>query len=204
MQYENVHDAEMRLRESIVRYAGQPVLVQRVSINNEGHIYALAINCLTNEELAPRLDSPLWDFSSPPLGYMSIPFPFGYQAYYAVRMPARKQVQGVIPSRLSVIENGTQKPRRNLLSLQSVGACIANIYHGHEYYTHVCSGKWSSNCVIAFSRDLAASLTHLYYRAYTIGRITHVDGRHLVNIIRPSFTSFNFREVFNEDWTFTW
>lgn len=204
MMYETVHDAEMRLNNSIVRYAGKPVLIQRVYTNPDGEIYLLATDCLNNEEYSIALSSPNWDFSSPPLGYVNFMFPFGKQAYYVVRMPARKQVQGVVPSRLTVLENGTQKIIRNLLSTNAVCECIANIYRGAEDYQKLLSGKWLSNCIIAFSRDIAVSLTRIYYRAYTIGTISHVDNRHIVTITRPSFVSFNFKEVFDESWTFNY
>ena len=123
---------------------------------------------------------------------------------YCVRMPARKQAQGIVPNRLSYLENGNRRPMRaNMVTIKLLGKCIEDDYsESEDYYEKVLRGEFSSGCIVPFSREVAVSTKNIYYRAHLVGRIEHTENEHIVTITMPSFAKYNFEEVFNADWRF--
>jgi hypothetical protein len=162
-------------------------------------------NTLTKKaSLDVSLHSPDLDFSSPPLGYIPYPFNWGKGWAYAVRMPARRQQQGVVVNRIIIHECGRpERKLRNYLDLTDVGKCIEGLYPTVLDYERDID-LMGEDRVLPFTRDIAASRSYLYYRAHIVGKITRDGDFFNVKIVSPSFRYYYFKEVFNENWRFDW
>lgn len=199
--YDNLHDAGMRLTGSIIRFRGMPVYVQRCDHHPDGGV-GLKVDqcCPPYDSMYLRMNDPDIDVSSAPLGYIDYPTQYGMSCVYAVRMPSRKQVQGIAPSRIQLYMNGTRSPARNNLGIDQIGKCILGEVMGYEQYLLVVATRKSQ--VVSLSRHVAAGYKKLYYMAHEIGDIKHEKGEHIVTITSPSFNYYNFEEVLNGYWRF--
>jgi len=206
--YDNIHDADMRLTGTIIRYKGCAFLCKSVFIGQDGEINLRLIPCTQTLTKKAHLDisihSPDLSFSSPPLGYIPYPFNWGKGWAYAVRMPARRQQQGIVTGRIVIYQCGSpERKLRNLADYKEVGRCIEGIYPDALDYARTYDAL-DSEFVFPFTRDIAASPDYLYYRAHIVGRITREGDFFNVKIVSPSFRYYYFKEVFNENWRFDW
>lgn len=200
--YDNLHDADMRLNGSIIRYCGKPIYVQQCEYHMRGNGIALKADmCLPPYDgLYVSLDDPNLDFSSAPLGYIDYHTQYGMSCVYAVRMPARKQVQGIVPNRIQLYMNGTRQVARNNLSIDHIGRCIMGEVMGYKQYLLVVATRKAQ--IVSLNRHVAAGYKKLFFMAHEIGDIAHQKGKHIVTITSPSFNYFNFEEVFDDNWRF--
>jgi hypothetical protein len=206
--YDNIHDADMRLSGTMIRYKNCAFLCKSVFMGVDSSIHLRLIPCthtLTKKAyLDVPLHSPNLDFSSPPLGYIPYPFNWGKGWAYAVRMPARRQQQGVVVARIIVHECGRpEKKLRNFSDHTDVGKCIEGIYPDPSDYAATYNAMYE-NFVFPFTRDIAASPSYLYYRAHIVGEIARDGDFFNVKIVSPSFRYYYFKEVFDENWRFDW
>jgi len=200
--YDNIHDADMRLTGTIIRFDKQPCSVLRC-FEHLKRLYVCLRDCVTDSEIKVALDNPKLDISSPPLGFIRYLSPYGPSYIYAARMPARRQRQGLDPSRLHYYNPITRSSTRIIATMGQLGDCIMGKFNQPDReYNSIVVGDKDSRCVVAFSRELAASLTNLYYKTACIGEITHEDGVHNVTITSYSFSFYPFKGVFNESWRF--
>jgi hypothetical protein len=204
-----MHDVEMRLVGTVVRWKGAAVYIKTAFYADDGETYMLRIKhcvkwagCPAHLDVA--LDDPFLDVSSPPLGYIPQAFPWGNGWAYAVRMPARRQQQGILLNKVLVYSCGVFPQKiRNMVEITELGKCIDGLYEGEDYYVSNYDQLYEKH-VIPFSRDIAASSRHLFYHAHVVGDIVRKGDVFHVNITSPSFRFYQFKEVFSENWRFDW
>jgi hypothetical protein len=208
--YDNIHDADMRLTGTIIRYKGAAHLVKNVYPHNDKYdvIAVRLIPCKKSKLVPPHIDTDLkdkdLDISSPPLGYIPFPFGWGMGWAYAVRMPARRQQQGVVLNRVAIYLCGKPyKPARNYADLTGIADCIAGNYPSIEKFTEGYANHYPDS-VFPLSREIAVSTNYLYYKAHVVGVIRKEKDCFNVTITSPSFRYYYFKEVFHEDWRFSW
>ena len=200
--YDNVQDAEMRLRHTIIRFMGEPMYVKEL-FPHKGGIWIHMSDCHEGVEKKVCLDNPAIDLTSPPLGYISYITGYGPSYMYACRMPARRQKQGLDAQRLMLYNPLTGSTVRNNVGIAQISRCILANYEGAEerYSVYLSEGR-DRKVLTPFSRDIAVSKVHLYYKTMEIGSIKHTDGLHIVTITSPSFECYPFKGVFNANWRF--
>lgn len=204
--YENIQDAVMRLEGTIVRLKGMPIRVTSLyvaAIDNTEKIILRYCRCFGNEASGEcHLDDPTLDVSSPPLGYLN--YTNGMPScLYAVRQPARRQQQGITPSRLVLYTNGGGLAgvfARNSINYFAIGQGIIGKFNGSRDYDKRWELLQNYRVEVAFSRDIACSWSTIYYKAHKIGTIRHEDHIHIVTITSPSFKLYNFEGIFGENW----
>lgn len=202
--YDNVQDAEMRLRHTIIRFMGEPMYVKEL-FTNKGGIWLHLADCNEGAEKKIALSNPALDISSPPLGYISYASVYGPTYMYACRMPARRQKQGLDAQRLVLYDPLTGSTVRNNVGIFQISRCIIADYSEAEdtYFDSLHTGR-DKKILTPFSRDIAASRFSLFYKTAEIGKIEHEDEfeKHIVTITSPSFECYPFKGVFNANWRF--
>lgn len=197
--YDNVHDAEMRLSGTVIRFLNEPVYVRSVYTNNN-NIYLHLQNCINDEEKKVKLTNEGIDISSPPLGFIQSLSGYGMTYFYAARMPARKQQQGLDTRRMVVYNPIAGGIARLHANLRQIGECIKGLYTDNLINYRDLIKTMDPRIVIAFSRNIAASTSTLYYKTHPVGKIEHRDGKHIVTLTSTSFVFYNFEGVLNVDW----
>jgi hypothetical protein len=93
MRYENVEEAESRLRSTVVMYDGKPVWVDHVVRGTGPSGLSVQIYSLPRlrEKREVDLFDPKLNMRNIPLGYVN----YGHDALYLTRMPARRFKQGL-------------------------------------------------------------------------------------------------------------
>lgn len=205
--FDNRHDASMRLNGTIIRYKNIPYYIRGVEESwieaIDGNILVLLASPCSNTTAISKipLSDPDINISSPPLGYIRLS---NYTWSYAVRMPERKQAQGMVPDRIHVRDHkdgGQLRRLRGDVSIKAIGECISGKYQtSADYEKHLKELPpygWS----VGLSRNIAVDYDRLYYKAHVIGSIEHKDGVHYVTITSSLFNKFTFdMEVLGENW----
>lgn len=148
VRYNNVHDIEMRLTGSIVRFEGDPVYVNGTT----GAGFEIELENLHPEKGSKRFridsNSPALDISSPPIGYTNL----GTYSGFAYRSPLRRQKQGLDLAALKYKYPIQLEPQRKSPNIKAaLGAAILNKYPAVE--------KCFSHGGLAFSREYSIHLS---------------------------------------------
>lgn len=160
MYYESANDVQLRLRHSVVRFGGQPVVVEEVG----GKEMVGITNILTGERLTANVSK--LDLTPVPLGYML----HGKSLYYVMRKPTRKYKQGLCGENVMFkLVSGDEVPVS--YCGKSIGKTIAGDYPSiEEAFNLVRKGKAKA---IPFSREWAVAEREdelcILYRGETVG-----------------------------------
>lgn len=203
--YDNLHDAQMRLEGTIIRLGRLPIIISSIYtdyVNGKAKIFLRYSSCVGSEASRTcMLDDKRIDVSSPPLGYVPITRNGKATCVYAVRQPARKQQQGISPHRLFVFPNGSEgRTARNNLTNKQIGIGILGKFNGPKMYEKRAHELEHYDIDVIFSRDIACSWRHVYYKAHVIGTIRHEDNKHIVSVSSSTFKRYNFEGIFDENW----
>lgn len=157
LRYDNQHDVEMRLHNTIVRYKEQPVLCRIRAPETEPFnglgVQIRPIAAKQWGEIIHSSDSDL-DISSLPLGYLNV----GDFTAYITRIPYRKQKQGISSDNTSWWpETFTSVHISFWSAIMSKNFCntVFNIYPNAEQALKALSKKASSVYSIAIHRKFA-------------------------------------------------
>lgn len=203
--YDNLHDAQMRLEGTIIRLGRLPIIISSLYtdyVNGKEEIF-LRYSCCVGTEASGScmLSDKRVNIASPPLGYVPITLNGRATCVYAVRQPARKQQQGISPHRLFVFPNGSEgRPTRNNLTNKQIGTGILGKFNGPKMYEKLAYDLEHYDSDVIFSRDIACSWRHVYYKAHVIGTIRHEENRHIISISSSTFKRYNFEGIFDENW----
>jgi hypothetical protein len=187
IQYENVHDAQMRLQNTVILYDGEPVWISEVGQvgagDPKGDIFRVYIRPLPiNGKEAERkfISSKKFDLAPFPMGFMNK----NGNVYYCSRLPRRQQRQGLSNQTFacSLIDGSSvERPRRefnleNLVSDQCFLDCIKGKYPNVAEATRQIEegniqGVAFHRC-FAIIRDAELSeLIYLYHKREKVGFI---------------------------------
>lgn len=166
IRYNSVEDLSMRLKNTIVRYRGEPVFIDKVTPDLDVRVVKLLDRFRTSYVDSSHEDL---DISSPPLGFMNNV----NEAGYIFRTPRNTQKQGVVPSNLTVmlINNGRSYREgigwETIEDLIPIGQSIAGIYPSFEEVVDMVSKpRPNRNVSQAFSRDWAMVSRHGFMGVY--------------------------------------
>lgn len=189
--YENIHDAQMRLQNTVVLYDGEPVWITEVAERGDGdpkddifRVYAHPIPMKAREPKAQMrkfISSKKFDMAPFPMGFLNK----DGQVYYCTRLPRRQQRQGLsngtfsctlVPAQLQIAI-----PRlEQLVVAPEFYACIKGLYPEYdEAVKEIERGNASS---VAFHRQFALvsdpeleELLYLYHKKDKVGFM--MDGK---------------------------
>jgi hypothetical protein len=187
IKYENVHDAQMRLRGTVVLYKGDPVRVRDVAAGDGDSILRVLFEPLPLNakkaaideavEAAQRkyISSKHFDIAPFKMGYVNEP----KGAFYCSRLPNRMQKQGLSAENFIAKDNyGRPVGFNAFLQTKEVVAMVRGDYPNFKT-AMAALGKATS---IAFSRnfclekdDIIEQLIHIYHRGEAIGGV--LDGK---------------------------
>jgi hypothetical protein len=167
IKYESVEDARMRLRNTVVLYRGEPVLIKEVT-KGEGKddIIRVLFNEIPAKPVEKRRgDGPFVKEDGDQKKYISskhfdiAPFRMGYVnnikgngAFYCSRLPNRVQKQGLCLENFKASDNfGCRIPFDSFLLCKEVSAMVAGRYPSIERAMELLDKVKS----VAFHRDFA-------------------------------------------------
>lgn len=164
--FASARDAEMRLAGSIVRLAGKPVYVEGVA-GKELVIFDPSIR----DTRSVPWDSPEFDFSSAPLGYMN----YRGHALFSCRTPHRRYKQGISRDSLKVEHVAS----RDVLNTDSMYDCVSGNYPNLATAVDMLT----TNNSVAFHRWWMVKKedgVSLYHRGTRVGKV--VRGKPILNV----------------------
>lgn len=138
----NVDDANMRLRDSIIRLRGNGFHVESVSDD----WYIRGMDLISREGFYLPLEGEPWNFSPVPCGWVN----GRHKIIFVERMPVRKWKQGLHKDNIKTIPDEISK---NIIFTSMFGQTIANLYPGFEECFNAVQTKEREGQ--AFSRDYA-------------------------------------------------
>jgi hypothetical protein len=196
IKYENAEDAKMRLRQSVVLYKGEPVLITDVraggggkddvirvliqdlpvgNVPKEGFIEKARKRVgIEDEDAAERrkyISSKHFDIAPFPLGYVNKQG--GNGAFYCSRMPNRIQKQGLCGENFKAVDNyGGAVPFTVFLASKETVAMVKGDYPSFDRALALLDKSRS----VAFSRNFALvkdevipALIYLYHKGTKVG-----------------------------------
>lgn len=184
IKYENLEDARMRLRGTVVLYSGEPFYVrdvQRPQTKEDG-IFRVIGNLLpltgregfeeaAGVEMKKFISSKNFDIGAFRMGYVNSP----NGAFYCSRLPNRQQKQGLSGDTFSGKTNkGKPVPFTTFTTTKEVINMVKNDYPSFE----VAKRALVKVPAVAFSRDfclekdeILEELQHLYHKGTKVGAI---------------------------------
>lgn len=182
IKYETLEDARMRLRQTVVLYEGQPVLIREIARAEKAgdEIFRVLFDALPTkkggidfEEQAKRkyISSKHFDIAPFKMGYVNAP----NGAFYCTRLPNRMQKQGLCGENFQGKDNyGNPVNFATFLNTKEVVAMVNG-----QYPTFAGAVKALSKCPsVAFSRDfcimkdeIMEELLFLYHKGKKVGVI---------------------------------
>ncbi len=143
-RYQNTHDVDMRLTNTILRYKGRAVLCEGTTGSGLDVQLAYLHPDLRGKKERIDANSPDLDISSPPIGYVN----FGTEgSSFVSRKPLRRQKQGLEIAALEFVRPGFVKLTSKSNSNTAIGVAIEGEYPSIE--------KAFSNSGLAFSKDFS-------------------------------------------------
>lgn len=200
IKYEHLDDASMRLRNTVVRYKGDPVYITNIRPGTGDEIFRVYFQPLPVKKvdgfIAPRkvrlgpdgpefveeaeeerryISSRNFDISPFKMGYVNDP----KGAAYCSRLPTRKQQQGLCAENFGASSVGGNFNFNSFLSCPGVVDMVHGRYPSLAEAQRLLAEKQSP--LIAFHRDFAISrdeilgnLFHVFYRGNKVG--AYLDG----------------------------
>ena len=177
IKYETLDDARMRLRQTVVLYEGQPVLIREIARSEKAgdEIFRVLFDPLPVdfEEQAKRkyISSKHFDIAPFKMGYVNAP----NGAFFCSRIPNRMQKQGLCGENFRGVDNyGNAIQFATFLNTKEVVAMVNGDYPSFAGAVKAL-GKCES---VAFSRDfcimkdeILEELLHLYHKGKKVGVI---------------------------------
>lgn len=182
IKYETLEDARMRLRNTVVLYEGQPVLIREIARSDKAgdDIFRVLFDNLPTkkggvdfEEQAKRkyISSKHFDIAPFKMGYVNSP----NGAFFCSRIPNRMQKQGLCGENFRGTDNyGNAINFATFLNTKEVLAMVRGDYPSFAGAVKAL-GKSDS---VAFSRDfcivkdeILEELVHLYHKGKKVGVI---------------------------------
>jgi hypothetical protein len=191
-KYENPEDAKLRLRQTVVLYKGDPVLITDVKRGDTKEdilrvlFQPLPVNKGAEmkrfdpfaEKVAPEeakrkyISSKHFDISPFKLGYVNSP----KGAFYCSRLPNRVQKQGLCQENFQAVDHGGRAvPFASFLALDESVAMVKNVYPSFG----LSLSNLDKVSTIAFHRDFCLvkdevipNLVYLYYKGAKVGMYT--------------------------------
>lgn len=176
IKYENAHDAQMRLRGTVVLYEGSPVYIREIREGDGDSILRvmfdhLPITVKGVETAAKRkfISSKNFDIAPFKLGYVNAPT----GAFYCTRFPNRVQKQGLCSENFSAkTNNGKDISFGTFTTTKEVVAMVNGDYPTFD----VALRALGKSPAVAFSRDFCVQkdeildeLVHIYHRGEKVG-----------------------------------
>jgi hypothetical protein len=185
IDYENVHDAQMRLQGTVVLYAGEPVYITEVGAVGPGdpkgdvfRVYASPIPMKPHDmdkgKMRKFISSKKFDLAPFPMGFMN----YKGSAYYCSRLPRRQQRQGLSNGTFQAMPVGN----RGLPVLR-----LEDVIYQEDFYNCI-KGKYppfdeackrialGAEASVAFHRSFAlirdeelSELVYLYHKKDKVG-----------------------------------
>ena len=196
LKYDTVEDANMRLNNTIVRYAERPVrILEAFKKRGCKNIWLKFEDLYDNNTYDVKLEDNKWNFSSPPLGYVQHA---PDTSVYLVRIPERKQAQGLHIERIYYATN-SEKGLANLRrypNYKDVRIPISNDYSAAcRWFDLRNRFKIFS---LAISRDLCLTSTSLFFHCHLAGSIEQTDYREAtIHITKHLFKSYPLEDILN-------
>lgn len=182
IKYENLEDARMRLRGTVVLYEGSPFYirdVQRPQTKDDG-IFRVVGNPLPltgretvdpEGEMRKFISSKNFDIGAFRMGYVNSPS----GAFYCSRLPNRQQKQGLSGDTFSGRTNrGNAVPFTTFTSTKEVVNMVKNDYPSFD----LAKRSLAKSPAVAFSRDfclerdeILEDLQHLYHKGSKVGAV---------------------------------
>lgn len=202
IKYETVDDANMRLRNTVVLYKGNPVLIKTVvsgettddilrvliqeipvpknTINKHDfeEIRRGEVKLKVADDQRKYISSKHFDIAPFRMGYVNSPK--GNGAFYCCRMPNRIQKQGLCAENFQGFDNfGGAVPFGTFLSCEETVEMITNKYPTFDQAVKGLDKVLS----VAFSRDfcivkdeIIPNLLYIYHKGYKVGMHTKNTG----------------------------
>ena len=167
IKYHDADHARGRLVGTLVRFAGEPVVVREVE-RNEGSFTLQAKRISDGQYVTARIED--FDLSPVPLGYIQV----DDEAVYAERCPQRRWKQGLTLDNMLNLRNGLGRTREGCpeLGYKPLRDTILNVYSSlQEAVEGVIKGTVKSK---PFSRRFSVGINGdnilaLYYRGRETG-----------------------------------
>lgn len=179
IQYEAVHDAEMRLANTIVVYDGNPVVVDRIEAVETDDIFRVHFRQLplgTKAGERKFISSRKFDLAPFKVGYVEV----SGALLYVSRAPRRNQQQGLSPGNTAFMRNGMHTDPREWWNHLLSAPDFEKAFHNKRDNYEAC--LWSvrgGNPFAILSREFAlkpdgnfSELVFLFHKEQKVGYIT--------------------------------
>lgn len=182
LKYENIEDARMRLRGTVVLYEGEPFYVRDVQrpqtkedgiLRVIGNLLPLSGKEMFEErgEMKKFISSKNFDIGAFRMGYVNSPA----GAFYCTRLPSRQQKQGLSGDTFQAVTNkGAKVPFTTFTTTKEVVNMVKNDYPSFA----VAQKALGKVPAVAFSRDfclekdeILEELQHLFHKGTKVGAI---------------------------------
>lgn len=182
IKYESLEDARMRLRNTVVRYKGDPVLVLDVlpPASAEDGIYRIHAKTIpvsgSSDEMRKFISSKYFDISAFRMGYVNHP----KGAFYCSRIPTRQQKQGLSAETFKGVDNHGKGINFSTFTATKEVINMVN----NDYPSFSLAKRALAKCPsVAFSRDfclekdsiLEEELLHVYHKGTKVGACLNGD-----------------------------